>query len=277
MFDIYTDSCADLSTSLLEKYDIHVIPLKVFIDGENIRDGDISTAALFERVQQSGQLPKTSAPSLADFITRFTETPNDVLFVGISSKLSATVETAILAANEIQTKKVLVVDSLNLSTGIGLLVLKAADLRAQDKTLEETADILRASTDKVRSSFVIDTMDYLYKGGRCSGLQALAGSLLSIRPIIFVYPDGTMNVRHKIRGARMKALNTLLSDLQADLGKLDLERAFVTHTGIPEDANYLREQLQALSPLKAVHETIAGATISSHCGPGTIGVLYMLK
>lgn len=277
MFDIYTDSCADLSPPLLSRYNIRVIPLQVFIDGENIRDGDISTAALFERVQQSGQLPKTSAPSLAEFIKRFTETPNDVLFIGISSKLSATVETAILAANEIQTKQVLVVDSLNLSTGIGLLVLKAADLRAEGKTLDETAQILRASTDKVRSSFVIDTMEYLYKGGRCSGVQALAGSLLSIRPIIFVYPEGTMNVRHKIRGARQKSLNTLVDDFRADLEVLDLERAFVTHTGVPEDANYLSEQLQALAPLKDVHETTAGATIGSHCGPGTIGVLYMLK
>ncbi len=277
MFDIYTDSCADLSPGLLEKHLIHIIPLQVFINGINYLDGEIVPEDLFKAVAESGQLPKTSAPSLAEFITKFTETPNDVLFIGISSKLSATLETAIMAANEIKGKKVIVVDSLNLSTGIGLLTLKAADLRDAGMSIETVADYLRMHTDKVRSSFVIDTMEYLYKGGRCSGLQALAGSLLSIRPIIFVYPDGTMNVRHKVRGTRAKAINTMLVDFQTDMPNIDLRRVFVTHSGIPDDAQIIAGKLHALAPVEEVLITVAGATISSHCGPATIGILYMLK
>ncbi len=277
MIDIYTDSCADLSPELIQRHHIHVIPLQVFIDGENIHDGDITTQELFERVKKSGQLPKTSAPSLAEFVTKFEETPNEIIFIGISSKFSATVATAQLAANEIRTKKIHVVDSLNLSSGIGLQVLKAADMRDAGASAEEIVAFLRENTDKVRSSFVVDTMDYLYKGGRCSGLQALAGSLLQIRPIIFVLPDGTMSVRHKVRGARMKALNTMLDDFKADLPNVDLRRVFTTHTGVHEDALYISEQLKALAPIEEMLETNAGATICSHSGPGTIGILYRLK
>jgi DegV family protein with EDD domain len=211
---------------------------------------------------------------VADFVEFFTGR-DEIVFIGISEKLSATLQSASLAVEELKEQKIFVVDSKNLSTGIGLLALKAADLRDKGLDAEKIAAELKGMTDRVRTSFVIDTMEYLYKGGRCSGLQALAGSLLQIRPIITVQEDGTLGVKHKIRGTRGKALNTMLEDFKADLPGVDLQRVFVTHTNCPEDANFLVEELQKLAPIEKILITTAGATIASHCGPKTIGILYM--
>ena len=274
MVTICTDSCADLSAALLEEYQIKVIPLQVLVAGMNIKDGDMSLEELFASVVRTGQLPKTAAPSVADFVEFFTGR-DEIVFIGISEKLSATLQSASLAVEELKEQKIFVVDSKNLSTGIGLLALKAADLRDKGLDAEKIAAELKGMTDRVRTSFVIDTMEYLYKGGRCSGLQALAGSLLQIRPIITVQEDGTLGVKHKIRGTRGKALNTMLEDFKADLPGVDLQGVFVTHTNCPEDANFLVEELQKLAPIEKILITTAGATIASHCGPKTIGILYM--
>jgi DegV family protein with EDD domain len=274
MVTICTDSCADLSVDLLDKYRIKVIPLQVLVAGRNIKDGDMTLEELFSSVVKTGQLPKTSAPSVADFVEFFSGN-DEVVYIGISEKLSATLQSAQLAVQELKEQKIFIVDSKNLSTGIGLLALKATDLRDEGLEVEKIADELKGMTDIVRTSFVIDTMEYLYKGGRCSGLQALAGSLLQIRPVITVQKDGTLGVKHKIRGTRAKALNTLLEDFKADLPGVDMQRVFVTHTDCPEDANFLVEELQKLAPIEQILITTAGATIASHCGPKTIGILYM--
>jgi len=276
MVTICTDSCADLSLALVRDRDIKVIPLQVLVDGRNIRDGEMSLEELFASVEKTGQLPKTSAPAVADFID-FYAGSEEVVFIGISEKLSATIQSARLAASELKSQCIFIVDSKNLSTGIGLLVLKAVDMRDQGLNAQQIAAELEKLVVKVRTSFVIDTMEYLYKGGRCSGLQALAGSLLQIRPIITVQEDGTLGVKHKIRGSRAKALNTLLSDFTADLPDIDLQRVFVTHTSCPEDADYLVEELKKLAAVEQVLVTSAGATIASHCGPRTIGVLYLKR
>ncbi len=276
MVTISTDSCADLSSALIRDRDIKVIPLQVLVDGRNIRDGEMSLEELFASVEKTGQLPKTSAPAVADFID-FYAGSEEVVFIGISEKLSATIQSARLATSELKSQRIFIVDSKNLSTGIGLLVIKAADLRDHGLNAQQIASELEKLVAKVRTSFVIDTMEYLYKGGRCSGLQALAGSLLQIRPIITVQEDGTLGVKHKIRGSRAKALNTLLSDFKADLPDIDLQRVFVTHTSYPEDADYLVEELKKLAPVEQVLVTSAGATIASHCGPRTIGILYLKR
>jgi DegV family protein with EDD domain len=274
MVSICTDSCADLSAELLQERNIKVIPLQVLVDGKNIKDGELTLEELFASVVRTGQLPKTSAPSIADFV-RFFSGHDEIVFIGISEKLSATLQSARLAAQEQNDRKIYIVDSKNLSTGIGLQVLKAADLRDKGMGAEQIIRELNTITDRVRSSFVIDTMEYLYKGGRCSGLQALVGSLLQIRPIISVQSDGTLGVKHKIRGTRMKALNTMLADFKADLPGVDMQRVFVTHTNCPEDVDYLVEELKQLAPIESVLITTAGATIASHCGPRTIGILYV--
>jgi DegV family protein with EDD domain len=168
-----------------------------------------------------------------------------------------------------------VIDSLNLSTGTGLLALRAADLRDQGCPAEEIERAVQASIPHVHTSFVVETMEYLYKGGRCTALQALMGSLLKIRPVIEIKQDGTMGVKEKLRGTRAKVLKSMLDDFETHIHHLDRARVFVTHCGCSEDALYVSEQIQDLVPEAEVIITEAGAVVSSHCGPGTIGILFL--
>ncbi len=277
MIDITTDSCSDLSPEIITQRNIRVLPLQVFINNQNFRDGDVSPQQLFKMVEESGNLPKTAAPSIAEF-AEFFKTPGETIYIGISSKLSATLPNSILALDLLDSnKKVYIVDSLNLSTGIGLLVLKAADLRDAGWSAPQIWEEIQRWVPKVRTSFIIDTMEYLYKGGRCTALQAIVGSVLKIRPIIEVRSDGTLGVKEKIRGSRLKGLNTMLEDFKSHLPNVDPARAFVTHTGCDDDAAYLAEEIRKTGAVQEVIITTAGATISSHCGPNTIGILYMVK
>ncbi len=274
MIHIKTDSCVDLSQELVEQYDIQVLPLHVMVNGYDHLDNDLTLEALFSSVDQSGLLPKTAAPSIKEFMNFFNE-EGPVIYIGISSELSATMQNAKLAADQLDKKDIYLIDSLNLSTGIGLLALKAADLRSEGCSAPEIVGLIKAIRRQVETSFVIDTMDYLYKGGRCSGIQAFVGSVLQIRPIIAVREDGTLGVRHKVRGSRRKALDTMLNDLMQTIPNIDPCRVFVTHTGCHEDADYLVNEIKNRTDFKEIHITLAGATIASHCGPNTIGILYL--
>jgi DegV family protein with EDD domain len=276
MLNIVTDSCSDLNQELVQKSNIKVLPLQVFINGQTFRDGEVSTEELFRLVEKTGALPKTSAIPIVDFLEGFAG-PDGSLFIGISSKLSATVPNSQLAVEQLGRDDIKIVDSLNLSTGIGLLVLKAVDLRDQGYSLEQILAEIERIIPRVRTSFVIDTMEYLYKGGRCTALQAIFGSMLKIRPVIEVRPDGTLGVKDKVRGTRQKALNSLVEDFKSHLDQVDLQRVFITHTGCDEDAEFLAVELKKLAPIHELLITRAGATIASHCGPGTIGVLYFQK
>jgi DegV family protein with EDD domain len=275
MVNILTDSCADLSKALISKFQIDQIRLSVFINNQTFSDGlDINAPELFKYVETSRLLPKTSAPSIADFM-RFFDREGDSVYVGISNKLSATVPNAIMAAKNLEYRSIRIVDSLNLSTGIGLLVLLAAELRDQGCPADEIAAEIAAATSKIHTSFVIDTLDYLYMGGRCSAMTHIVGSLLKIRPVIEVHKDGTLGVRDKIRGTRKRSLDSLLEDFEAHLSVLDPHRVFITHTGCDADANYLAEKIGALVQVDDLCITTAGSTVSSHCGPDTIGILYL--
>ncbi len=277
MIDLTTDSCSDLSPEIIQNRNIRVLPLQVFINDQNFKDGEVTPQQLFKMVEEGGNLPKTAAPSIAEFADFF-KTPGETIYIGISSKLSATLPNSVLALELLNgEKRVYIIDSLNLSTGIGLLVLKAADLRDAGWSAQEITDEIQRWVPKVRTSFIIDTMDYLYKGGRCTALQAIVGSVLKIRPIIEVRKDGTLGVKEKIRGGRMKGLNSMLEDFKSHLPNIDSKRAFVTHTGCDEDAAYLVEEIRKTGAVEEVLVTTAGATISSHCGPNTIGILFMVK
>jgi DegV family protein with EDD domain len=169
MTEILTDSCSDLSPELSEKFRVHTLPLLVYINQRSYHDGlDITLAELYQSVQKTGELPKTSAPSVADFIEFFNRYPDELLFIGIGSRLSATLQSAKLAAEQIKDRPIRLIDSANLSTGIGLLVLRAAELRDQGMNSAEIEKEIRALIPKVRNSFVVDTLDYLYKGGRAA-------------------------------------------------------------------------------------------------------------
>jgi DegV family protein with EDD domain len=276
MLQITTDSCADLSTELLTSTDVRSIPLHVLYNGLDHYDGDLELEDLFASVDSTGELPKTAAPSVKEFIDFFT-TSDPVIYIGISSQLSATMQNAVLAAKQMNKDNLYLIDSLNLSTGIGLLTLKAVDLMNDGLDADQIVQHIESIRPKVRTSFVIDTMDYLYKGGRCTGLQAIVGSMLKIHPTIHVREDGTLGVLDKMRGNRQKSLDRLLAGFKADLPDIDLRRVFVTHSGCHEDAVYLAENLKNLADIEEIHITVAGGTISSHCGPNAIGILYIVK
>ncbi len=275
--EIFADSCCDLSPDQVKKFNIHVIPLGVFIDGTSYLDGvSISSPELFAKVEKTGKLPNTSAPAQAAFIEAF-KPYDDIIYISISSKLSASNQNGQIAAQALPGKKIQVVDSLNLSTGIGLLVLKAVEMRDQGKTSDEIVAELNSTVSRINTSFVIDTLDYLYMGGRCSAMEMIFGSMLKIRPVIEVKPDGTLGVKEKISGTRKKALDSMLLDFKSKLSKLDLHRVFITHAYCDKDAEYLKQELLKLAPIDEVCITYAGATISSHCGPNCIGILFITK
>ncbi len=274
---ILTDSTSDLGMDIESIHAIEVIPLHVTIGDEVFLDRvEIDQEKLFHLVEKVGSLPKTAAPSIGEF-EHFFARQEDILFIGISSKLSATMPNALLAVQEKKGGNIRLLDSLNLSTGIGLLVLRAAELCAAGKSLEEIYKEVSSCVPRVRTSFLIDTMDYLYKGGRCSALQAIAGSVLKIHPIIEVRHDGTLGVKSKARGSRQKGLQLLLEDFLSHKEEIDLRRVFITHTAAEQDAQFLRGEIMRQAAPEEVLITRAGSVIASHCGPGTIGMIYLLK
>lgn len=277
MIRIIADSTADLGSDLIQRHHIEIVPLTVILKEKQFKDGqDIQTQQLFDYVKQYGELPKTSAVSVAEFIQAF-QGSDEIIYIGISSKLSASFHNAELAVREMGAENIHLVDSLNLSTGIGLLVLKAAELREARKSAVEITQAVHAMIPSVRSSFVVDTLEYLYLGGRCSAIANLAGSVLQIRPVIEVRSDGTLGVKDKIRGSRTRALLSMVDGYKRSLDMIDFHRFFITHTGCPDDAAMLEAELRKISQPEEICITTAGAVIASHCGPNTIGILYLLK
>jgi DegV family protein with EDD domain len=280
--NIITDSTSDLGQEVAARFGVKVIPLYVFAGGKDYIDGvNITLPELFQSVQDTGQLPKTSAPTVTDFIKAFRE-PGDTIYIGISSKVSVTFHNAWMAREQLmqengKDREIYVIDSLNLSTGLGQLVLKAADLRDQGLPAAEIARQVGEAVSKVRTSFIVENLDYLYKGGRCSALQNIVSSMLHIRPIIAVRSDGTLGVKAKTRGTRMRALQVMIDDFCENLPNIDLTRVFISHTGCLEDAEYMRSKLLEAAPIQEVLITKNGSVIASHCGPDTTGILYLLK
>ncbi len=277
MVKIIADSCCDLSSELINQFDIEIIPLNVLVNGQNYLDGvELTPEQLFEAVKTSGELPKTSAPSVAAFAKVFEKYP-EFVYISISSKLSASYQSAAIALESLSNVKGVLIDSLNLSTGIGLLVLKAAELAQKGKSLEEITKTVNSLVPHSKASFVIDTLDYLYMGGRCSSMEHIIGSILKIRPVIEVRKDGTLGVREKISGSRKKGLAALLENFNKQKDNIDPARVFITHTVCPDDALYLKSEIEKLLPIKEICITGAGATIASHCGPNTIGILFLTQ
>lgn len=277
---IITDSTCDLSKEIIESRNIKVLPLYVRFGEDTYRDGiDITTDRLYELVEQKNEIPKTSAVSPGDFIEAFEpliKDGYDIIYTGIGSSLSGTFQSAHIASLEFPENRIYLVDSKNLSTGIGLLVLKACDLRDQGLSASDIKDRLLEIVPKVRSQFAIKTLDYLHKGGRASGTAKLLGTMLRIKPIIQVR-DGKMDVYTKTMGKMSRALDVMLTDY-INLGEqIDLDYVMITHSQAGKHVDYMSEIVnQKLKPNK-LFVTEAGCVISSHCGPGTIGILYIVK
>ncbi len=278
MVHILTDSVSDLGKELSQKFGIGIIPLSVFINNQTFSDGgDLTSEMLYAEVEKSGQLPKTAAPSVAEFINFFSSYPGNILFISIGSSLSATNQNAILAAESLPERNIRIIDSKNLSTGIGLLVLAAAEKRDQGAALDEIYDYVMSLIPRVNSSFMIDTLEYLHKGGRCSAMENLMGSLLSIHPVIEVRQDGTLGVRQKLRGTGKKVMDAMVDMFRQNLDRIDMRRVFITHSGGGIDPIYIKQKLEDVAEIEEICITQAGATVSSHCGPKTIGILYIMK
>ncbi|MGN7358190.1 DegV family protein [Paenibacillus sp. SAF-054] len=277
---IFADSTCDLPQEWMQKYDIGLVPLYVTFGDQTFKDGvDITTPQLYAKVSETGNLPKTAAPSPADFIAAFSpviEDGREIVYISLSSELSSTYQNALIAAGEFPDGKVTVIDSQNLSTGIGLQVMKAVQAAEQGKSPAEIADMVEKVKPLVETEFVIDSLEYLYKGGRCSGMQNLVGSLLKIRPVIKVI-DGKMTPAYKVRGKREKALEQLLNNALDKREQMDNDLIFVTHSLAAEDARELKRLLEEKTGAREVAVSDAGCVISSHCGAKTIGILYVKK
>ena len=277
---IMTDSTSDLSKKLLDQRKIVSVPLYVNFTDEIYRDGiDLTTEELYQKVTEKGMLPTTSAVSPGDFIKVFQKYINlgyEILYMGIGAKISGTYQSAIIAKDEVDPEKIHLIDSMNLSSGIGLLVLKACDLRDQRLNALEIKEQIEKLVPLVRSQFAISTLDYLHKGGRASGTAKLVGTILGIKPIIKVV-DGKLDVYKKPAGKMSRALDIMLNDFFLELDNLDLDYVFVTHSLANKQAVYMMDKIKEKVKVKHLYEGQAGCVIGTHCGAGTIGILYIVK
>lgn len=277
---IVTDSTADLSPELISRYNIEVIPLSVYFGEQVYRDGvDLTPDQFLEKINTSQEFPKTAQVTPAEFLKifrRLLDEGHEIFYTGISSKLSGTYTSACLAAEELKGAPIAITDSLNLSTGIGIQVLYAAELAAEGVPLAEIAQRVSAMARRVRCSFIVNTMDFLLKGGRVTKAQAIIGNVLQIHPRIEVV-DGKMIVPEKFRGSKAKANARLIEWAVNAKERIDKHRLFVTHGYDHDSANYIAEQLREMKVAREILVTQAGAVISSHCGPGTVGIIYAEK
>lgn len=275
---IASDSTCDLSKELIEQYDVKIIPLHIILGDESYNDGvNIHLSELYDKVDKTRVLPKTSAISPREihrFFRQFVDEGYDVFYTGIGSSLSSTYNVARIEAEEFD-GHVMCVDSGNLSTGIGLLVLKACTFRDQGLSLAEIKEKVEYLVPRVKSQFVVETLNYLHKGGRCSGLSLIFSKILSIKPMIVVR-NGKMTVGKKFIGSMKKAVTGMVKMFLEDSNNFDNEFVFITHTLAFEKAEMIKEQIKDVK-IKNLYDTVAGCVIGSHCGPGTIGILYIMN
>ena len=278
MVKIISDSTCDLSKELIEKYGIRIIPLYVRLGEDEYKDGvNITPEELYKWSDDHGETPKTAASSVADIEEYIDKDGDDeyIIFT-ISSQMSANFNNCKLAAEDLEMEdRIFVIDSANLSTGIGLQVLRAAELAAEGKKAAEIVSYIESIKGKVRASFVIDTLVYLHRGGRCSGLAAFFGSALKLHPRISV-DDGAMHPEKKYRGKIDRCVLDYVKDMEPALVKAEKARGFITHSGCDSAiVDSVKAYLESLNHFDEILETRAGAVISSHCGPGTLGVLFI--
>lgn len=276
---ILSDSTCDLSQEILDKYDITLVPLSVIKDGVPYRDGvDITPADIFAHVAAGGDLCSTAAINAAEYeecFQQYVDNYDGVIHINISSNFSSCHQNACIAASEFS--NVVAIDSRNLSTGQGLVVLEACRLAQCCDTLEEIKEKLDAFTSKVEASFLVDKLDYLVKGGRCSAAAALGANLLNLKPCIEV-KDGKMTVVKKYRGPYAKCLASYVKERIANRNDLDRTTLFITHTPIADDCHQaVKAAVDEFADFETVYWTAAGSTVSCHCGPGTLGVLFVRK
>lgn len=274
---ITSDSTSDLSPALRERYNIKTLPLGVNLGDKTFFDGvDITPDEIYEHHKRTGELPKTAATNVGDcldFFKPFAEAGKTVIHFTISSEMSSTYNNSVLASKEFE--NVYVIDSQNLSTGIGLLMIAAAEMAESGMPAPEIVEKIKSLIPCVDASFVIDRLEYLHKGGRCSAVAMLGANLLKLKPCIEV-KNGKMGVGKKYRGKFSEVLKQYVAERIGNGEGIDLDRVFVTHAGCdPDLVDEIVNEVKNAAPFKEVFMTRAGCTVSSHCGANTLGVLFI--
>lgn len=275
------DSTCDLSEEWIEKYKVQIQPLHIILDGKDYRDSiDIKPDDIFNTYDKEGKLPQTAAPNIAEYMNHFkkwTDKGYEVIHISLGSSLSSAYQNSCLAAEELG--HVYPIDSGNLSTGMGLLVIEAGDRIGQGMEAKDVRDDIIALKEKVNTSFIIDKLTYLHEGGRCTAIEAFSANLLNIRPSIEVdNASGKMNVGKKYRGNTAKVLKRFGTDRLSKQKDTVINRIIITHSGTdPENITLLKNVIEETATCKEIHVMRAGCTISSHCGPNTLGLMYLSR
>lgn len=271
---ISAESTHDLPSEIIKEKDIRVIPYHITLGEESFVDGEKTTLEMFEYVDKTGVLPKTNALNVFEYQEYFEELKKEcdaVVHISLSSGLTSSTNNAIVASKEVG--DVYVVDSKSLSTGIGLLILYAKELADQGLDAKEIADKVQARTEKVQASFIVERLDYLHKGGRCSGFQLLGANILKIRPRL-VLKDGKIVNDKKYRGDMARAVSSYCRDILTEFDTPDLDKVFITYTTATPEMEEMARNAVKEAGFKNIYQTFAGGTIASHCGANTIGILY---
>ncbi|MBP3921596.1 MAG: DegV family protein [Ruminiclostridium sp.] len=276
---ITADSTCDLSPELVEKYGIEILPLCIIKDGKSYRDMlDIAPQDIFDHVNAGGAITTTAAINVEEYICYFrplSEQYDAVIHINISAGFSSCNQNANIAAEEFD--NVYIVDSRNLSTGSGHVVIEAAIMAQNGASPEEIVEAMKTLVDKVEASFVVDKLDYLRKGGRCSALAALGANILSLRPCIEV-KDGKMGVGKKYRGKFDACVEKYVNERLEGRTDIVTDRIFITHTPCDKKiVDMVRKTIKKHMQFTEIIETTAGCTVSSHCGPNTLGILFIRK
>ena len=272
------DSTCDLDQELKERYNVQYFPLHIILNGKDYKDGiDITPEEVYEEYYKNKVLPKTSAVNVSEYIDHFrpwVEDGYEVIHVNLGHALSSSYQNCCIAAEELG--HVHVVDSCNLSTGTGLIVVAAGKMIQEGLDAETIAERLRSHTHKCHASFVLDTLTFLHAGGRCSAVAALGANMLKLKPCIQVNnADGSMGLGKKYRGALDKALIKYVKDELSRYSDINTDLLFITHSGIPQEyIDQVRETIDGIIQFKEIHVTKASCTISCHCGPNTLGILF---
>lgn len=279
---IASDSTCDLSEELRERYQIEIFPLHIHLGEEEYSDGiDITPEDIYAWSDANKATPKTSAIAPMEAqgrLEKYLTMAEEVICFCISEEMSSCANVMRMEAEELGAQeRVFVVNSKNLSTGIGLQVIEAAIMAKQGMDAASIIDKIEALKPLVRASFVVDTLTYLYRGGRCSGLAALAGGTLKLHPYIFV-EDGKMGPGKKYRGKMEKVVKEYVQDLKPALASARKDRVFITHSGCDEAiVASVKTMLEELQYFDEILITRAGSVVTSHCGPGTLGVLFIAE
>lgn len=282
MIKIVSDSTCDLTRELVERYDIQIAPLHIVLGDNEYLDGvEISPDEIYAWADANEDTPKTSAIGFEDavgILEQIVDTNDEMIVFTISGKMSTTVNVFRMAVEELNLEdKVTVIDAENLSTGIGLLVIKAAIMAKEGKNRDEITQVIEELKGKVQASFVVDTLTYLHRGGRCSSVAALAGGVLKLHPKIVV-ADGSMSADKKYRGKMDKVIFDYVQEMEQSMKEANAERVFITHSGCEQEIiDKVYTFLKDMNYFEEILVTRAGGVISSHCGPGTLGVLYLNK